>query len=320
VTLASYIAKRMLWMILTIFAITIVTFTIVQLAPGDPVMIRYGLRPGVDFGIENIEKVRHDLGLDQPIHVQYFFWLSRLLRGDFGRSLIFREDVSAIIARALVNTLKMQIPALLLAIAIAIPAGVISAAKQYSKIDYAAMGTSLLLWSLPWFWYGLMAIYVFSIILGWFPTGGISSPGTSTLIDQLHHLILPVVVLGTASTGFITRLVRSSMLEVLRQDYITVARSKGLRERVVIYKHALKNALLPTITVIGLYVGFLVGGAAIIETVFSWPGTGMIMVDAANLQDYPVIMGVTLIMSISVLFSVLLTDILYAYLDPRIRY
>jgi peptide/nickel transport system permease protein len=281
----------------------------------------YGLRPGLDFGLEQMIQIRQKLGLDRPIYIQYFIWLGKLVRGDLGRSISWRTPVNVIVRRALTNTLKMQIPSLLLAIAISIPTGVISAVKQYSKVDYVAMSLSLLTWSLPWFWYSLMAIYLFSIKLGWFPAGGMFTLGSkATILDQLYHMILPVFVLGTMSTGFITRLVRSSMLEVLRQDYIVVARSKGLAEKVVIYKHALKNALLPTVTVIGLYVGFLVGGAAITETVFTWPGTGQIMVEASKLQDYPVIMGITIIVSTSVLFSVLFTDILYAYLDPRIRY
>jgi peptide/nickel transport system permease protein len=320
-TLKGYVTRRILVLVPLLFGITIMIFVIVRSAPGDPVISFFGMRPGVDYDPSTIERVRHLLGLDQPLHIQYFQWLWRLLHGDFGRSFIHGVPVSQLIGRAMVNTLKIQIPSLLLAIGIAIPSGVISAVKQYSKADYAVMTSSLFFWSLPWFWFGMMMIYIFALQLGWFPTHGMAPPGTEgSLIDQIRHAILPIVVLGTSSAGFMARLVRSSMLEVLRQDYISVARSKGLTEKIVIYRHALRNALLPLVTVIGLYVGLLFGGAAVTETVFAWPGCGSLIVTSARWRDYPTVMGITIIVTISVLISVLITDIAYAYLDPRVRY
>jgi ABC-type dipeptide/oligopeptide/nickel transport system permease component len=205
---------------------------------------------------------------------------------------------------------------MMLSFLIAIVLGVNSAAKQYSKSDYASMSLAIFFWSMPWFWYSLMLMFVFSLYLGWLPTYGI---GTG-LVGQIKSMVLPVIVLSTTGAGFLARLVRSCMLDVLRQDYVRTARSKGLSQRIVIYKHALRNALLPVVTVMGLYLGYMVSGTAVVETVFAYPGIGQLLVNAAFYRDYPMIVATTVVISISVVVSVFLVDILYAYLDPRIRY
>lgn len=314
----GFIAKRVLISVPTFFIASLIVFFLVHSAPGDPILTLYGLQPDTDFDREQLDYMRHLYGLDQPIIVQYFHWISRVIRFDLGRSYVYRSPVSELVAKAILNTLKLQLTGTVLAILIAIPIGVISAVKQYSKIDYTLMTGSLLLWSLPWFWYGLMLILVFSVTLGWLPSHGTSYSGG--FFDELRHMILPVAVLATATLGFLARIVRSSMLEVLRQDYIVVARAKGLRERIVIYKHALRNALLPVVTVIGLYFGFVLSGAAIIETTFAWPGCGWLIVQASTFRDYTLLMGITMVVTLSVIISVLITDITYGYLDPRIKY
>jgi peptide/nickel transport system permease protein len=319
-TFKTFVAKKILLTVLVFFIITMVIFLIVRSAPGDPILTIYGKREGVDFPPEYREYLKHLYGLDQPLPIQYLHWIWGVLHGDLGRSYVYREPVTTVLFRAVWNTLKLQLVGTLLAVVIAVPVGVISAVKQYSKIDYVMMTGSLLLWSLPWFWYGMMLILIFSVGLGWFPSFGVAPPGTGgTWIEQIQHAILPIVVLSTATSGFLSRVVRSSMLEVLRQDYILVARAKGLKERVVIYRHALRNALLPLVTVVGLYFGIVLGGAATIETVFAWPGCGLLIVQAATYRDYTLVMGTALIVTLSVMISVAITDIIYGYLDPRIR-
>jgi len=316
--LMGYIVKRSLLTIPTFFVISFVVFVLVHSAPGDPVLTIYGMQPGLDFDPIYLEHIRHLYGLDQPLINQYLHWISRVLQGDLGRSYVFRLPVSKLIVNAFWNTLKLQFTGILLAIAIAIPIGVTSAVKQYSKTDYALMTSSIMLWSLPWFWYGLMLILMFAVTLGWFPTHGLSYTGNP--LDELKHLILPATVMATSTAGFLARIVRSSMLEVLRQDYILVARSKGLKENMIIYKHALRNALLPVVTVIGLNFAYLFSGAAIIETTFAYPGCGWLIVQASNFRDYTLIMGITIIVTIGVMLTLLVTDIIYGYLDPRIKF
>ena len=218
------------------------------------------------------------------------------------------------------NTIKLGLASLILSLLIAIPSGVISAVKQYSKLDYTVMGTSLFLWSLPSFWYGIVLILIFSLYLRLLPSGGTGALGGGSFFEDLKYMVLPVLALGTGSAAFNARLVRSTMLDVLRQEYILTARSKGLKERVVIYKHALKNAMLPVVTVVGIHVGYLVSGTAVIENVFSWNGVGRLMVTASYQRDYPLLMGIVLVTTICVVLAILVTDIIYAYIDPRIKY
>jgi peptide/nickel transport system permease protein len=279
----------------------------------------FGMRPGFEVTKETYLAIFHRLGLDRPLYVQYFDWLWKLLNGDFGYSYVRGIPVREYIVRRTMNTLPLTAVGLLLSIAIAIPTGIVAAVNLHKAKDMVATSFATLMWSLPWFWYELMLILLFSVYLGWFPTYGMAEPGSS-LFEQARHMFLPAFAYGTLGAGFLARITRSSMLEVLGQDYIVTARSKGLKERIVIYKHALGNAMLPIVTVMGLYFGMLIGGAAITETVFAWPGMGSLIVQAANERDYPVVMGLTVLISVFVTTCVLLTDIIYALLDPRIRY
>ncbi|MFX0062305.1 MAG: ABC transporter permease [Candidatus Hermodarchaeota archaeon] len=267
-----------------------------------------------------------------PIWIQYFNWLGKLLVGQ-DYSYVESKPVRNVILTYAYETVKLQLASLILSLLIAIPIGVVSATKQYSLIDNTAMTAALLGISLPVFWTGLMCLLLFSYYMPLFPFGGAypltfqGDPSTN-LLDAIYyylilggwHMVLPTIILGTAGAALVTRLVRSSMLEVLRQDYIMTARSKGLRERLVIYKHALRNSLIPVVTVIGVSVGFLLAGAALTETVFNWPGLGRIAVQAALRRDYYLVLGINITVGIMVMFANLVTDISYAFLDPRIRY
>jgi len=323
-SLKTYIFRRCLMIIPTFLGITVIAFTIMHLAPGGPVRFHFGLTSGVDE--ELILALEHKMGLDKPIYEQYFIWLNQLLHGDLGYSFITSQSVIVMISARTLNTFKLMMTALILSIVIAIPLGVLSAVKRYSITDHLSMIGALFGVSIPGFWMGLMLILVFGLYLRWFPVSGTQSIGVTfsspidMFIDQLKHLVLPATVLALSGTALITRLVRSVMLEVLKEDYLMTARMKGLRERIVIYKHALRNALLPVITVVGLQLGTILGGAVVVETVFSWPGLGRLIVQAAFSRDYPVIMGVTVIVAFMVLISNLAADITYALVDPRIRY
>jgi len=258
-------------------------------------------------------------------------WLDRLFHGDFGTSMAIGgyggQSVTTIIWQALLNTLRLWAISFVMILAVAIPTGVISAVQQYSKKDYIIRTGTIFAWSIPWFWYGIIMVYIFAETLGWFPAGGVISLdaagarfGQGTIGDILWHLALPAIVIGSSSFGFLTRLVRSSMLDVLRQEYITTARAKGLMESVVIYKHALRNAMLPVVTVIGIQIGTVLSGHAITEAVFGYPGMGWLMIEAASSRDYPLLMALCTLITIIIIISIVATDLLYAYLDPRIRY
>jgi len=290
-----------------VLGVTIVVFSILHLAPGDPTTIMLGEHATP----EAIAALRERLGLDDPIPVQYFRWLSGVVRGDLGRSIYTRQPVMEMIWQRLPATLELTFTAMLLALLIAIPVGIISATKQYSTFDHAGMLGALFGISMPSFWQGLMMIYIFSFVLGWTP---ISGRGT------ISHLILPAIVLGTGQAALIARLTRSSMLEVIRQDYVRTARAKGLAERLVISKHALKNALIPVVTIVALQLPVLFGGAVITETVFAWPGMGRLIVESIFVRDFPVVQAVVLITAMIVVLSNLLADILYTFLDPRVKY
>lgn len=326
----KYVVRRIALAVPIILLTTVLVFAIIKLSPGDPVAVMYGMHPGRDFLIEEMEAVRHRLGLDQPIYIQYLDWLWRLLHGDLGYAYYSRTPVVDLIRARIWNSLTLVSASLLFSMALAIPVGVISAYKQYSKTDSVLMGFILTVWALPSWWVGLMLILTFSLSLGWLPVSGVSSMRIAMgeqvslvplVIDEFAHLLLPMVTLGLSTgTAFVARLVRSSMLDVLRQDYITAARAKGLKERVVIYRHAFRNAMLPVITMIGMYAALLISYAAAVEYIFNWPGLGYLVVQSAWDRDYPMTMGICLVVSIVVIVSTLVTDLLYAYVDPRIRY
>ena len=305
--MSRYIARRLLYIVPVMLTVSIIVFAILHIAPGDPAT----MLAGEDARPEDVAAIRAKYGLDQPLHIQYGVWLGNVLRGDLGRSIVTRRPVLAEIQSRLPSTLELAVASLLLAIAVGVAVGVISATRQYSLLDHSTMILALLGVSVPVFWLGLMLILIFAVQLGWFPTGG---GGT------LQQLVLPAVTLGSASTAVVARMTRSSMLEVIRQDYIRTARSKGLTEAAVVIRHALKNALIPVVTVIGLQFGYLLGGAVVTETVFSRPGLGRLLVASILSRDFPVVQGTLMLLAAVFVLVNLAVDILYAALDPRIRY
>jgi len=303
----QYVIKRLLSIIPVLIGISLLLFFMLRMLPGDPAQVLAGLMATPD----EVELIRHQLGLDRPIHVQYVFFLGRLARFDLGRSARTQNPVTEEIWARLPNTLLLAVVAITLACLFGIPAGIISAVRPYTWLDYVVTSTAIFGMSMPVFWLGLMLVVVFAVWLQWLPAGGIGT---------WKHVILPSITLTAFVIAFIARMTRSSMLEVLSQDYTTTARSKGLKEQVVIIKHALKNALIPIITVVGLQFGMLLGGAVLTETVFAWPGLGRLIVDSILARDYPVIQGAILIFGLLYILVNLVVDVLYAYVDPRIRY
>lgn len=299
--------------------LTVISFSITHLAPGDPVLLFVSETQIMDKEI--IERMRSEMHLDEPIWIQYFQWLRGILTLDLGHSFVTRLPVSEVVVTAARNTARLMSISLLLTVVVSIPIGVICAVKQGSRIDNMLRPVILFGVSMPTFWLALLLITLFSVILGWLPTSGIRTLGSPpSLIDELRHMVLPSILLTAYSSAFLIRLTRSGMLEVLSKEYIVTARSKGLRERIVVYKHALRNALLPIVTAIGMSIGTLLNGAVITETVFGWPGMGRLVVESSLTRDYPVLMATILITGLLVSVANLGTDISYAYLDPRIKY
>ena len=303
----SYVVRRIFLMIPVLLGVSLLVFAMVRMLPGCPAIGIAGVHASPEF----IEYIREEFGLDKGLHIQYFIFLGRLLRGDLGISTHSRRPVATEIWTRLPHTVELAIASSLIALLLGITAGIISATKQYSIFDNASMLFALLGVSLPVFWLGLLMMILFSVTLGWLP-----ATGRGTIL----HLILPAFTLSVASTAINARITRSSMLEVLGQDYITTARSKGLRDQIVIYKHALKNSLIPVITLLGLRFGTLLGGAVLTETVFAWPGVGRLVVAAILARDFPVVQGVVLVLAGGFVFVNLFVDMLYSLLDPRIRY
>lgn len=294
-----------------VLGVTVVTFSAMHLAPGDPAEMIAVARYGEDLTQEEIEWVRVTEGLDAPVYVQYLGWLEHVLRLDLGKSLITYEDVLGEILTRIPATLELAISSLILSLLIALPTGIISAIRKNTIVDNACMTGALLGVSMPNFWLGLLLIWLFALSLGLLPSFGYGS---------IKHLILPTITLGTSMAAITTRLTRSSMLDVLNQDYIVTAKAKGLDERTILLKHALKNAMLPVITFVGLQLGFLLGGAVIVETIFAWPGIGRLLVDSIYARDFALIQGCVLFIAVIFALANLTVDVLYAYLDPRIRY
>lgn len=330
-----YIIKRLLQIIPVVLGVTLIAFALIHLAPGDPVRTMLGQHATQ----QEIDEIRAKYGLDQPLYYQYFIWLGDVVQGDLGRSILTHEQVTTEIGSRFPNTIELAIAAMIFAILIGVVAGIISATKQYSVADYSVMGLALFGISMPVFWLGIMLMMIFGVFLGWLPIGGridllipfqritgfmvidsIITLNGAALISVLRHLLLPAIALGTIPMAIIARTTRSSMLEVLRQDFIRTERAKGLSERKVIYKHAIRNAMVPVVTVIGLNFGLLLSGAILTETVFSWPGVGRLVVDAVYARDYPLVIGCILIFALVFVIVNLITDILYTYIDPRIHY
>lgn len=313
--MGKYIIKRILIAIPVLIGITIIDYAIMCLA-GSPLEMLKGPR----VSEAAVEAKRISLGLDKPIYVQYFVWLRELLRGNMGYSMKSFQPVSAMIASHLGPTLLLMGVSLIASLIIALPAGIYSAVHQYSKQDYAVVTASFLGSSIPGFFLSLLLIYIFTIRLGWLPSSGMTTLGTQGgVADVAKHMVMPVIVLAFSMAGNTIRYIRSAVLEILQQDYLRTAKAKGIGRFKVINKHALRNALIPIITVIGMEIPMLFGGAVIIEQVFSWPGLGLMTMSAISNRDYPVIMGVCLLSAVVVLVANLLTDVLYALADPTIQ-
>jgi len=305
--LSRFVVARLLWTIPVVLGVSLIVFGIMKMVPGDVAQVMAGM----EGTAEDVEIIRQSLGLDRPVYEQYLTFVWRSLQGDFGRSAVTKRPVTEEIASRVWPTAELAIAALAFAIVLGLIAGVVSATRQYTIWDNLATLVALIGVSMPVFWLGLMLVLLFSVTLGWLPSSGAGTPA---------QLVLPALALGSASTAIIARQTRSGMLEVLRQDYVRTARAKGLTERTVLVRHALKNALIPTITVAGLQVGYLMGGAVLAETVFARPGLGRLLVDSIARRDIAVVQTTIMLLSVTFVLVNLAVDLLYVKLDPRIRY
>jgi peptide/nickel transport system permease protein len=313
--MGNFILKRLVAMIPVILLVSVIVFYLIRLTPGDPAVAMLG----EEATPETVAALRHEFGLDQPIPVQYGIWLSKVVQGDLGYSTRSHQPVLEAILERLPATVELTLFALVISLAIAIPTGIISATRRNSAADLIVTTIALVGVSMPSFFLAILLIFIFSLNLRWLPPIGFT-PIIKDLGANLIGMILPAITLGTGAAAVVARLTRSSLLEVLGQEYIRTARAKGLAERAVIYVHALKNAMIPVVTIIGLQVGALLGGAIITETIFVLPGVGKLAVDAIFSRDFPMIQGVVLFLSLVFLASNLAVDVLYAFLDPRIHY
>jgi len=322
--LTRYTLRRLIQAIPLLLGIATITFVVIHLAPGDPMDMFLAPRLRRQMDPEVIELLRQRFGLDQPIHVQLGKWLVNVAQGDLGESFRYRRPVTALIAERIPYTLQLAGLALLFDALIGIALGIYSAVKQYSLADRAITVGSLAIHSIPGFWLAIMLVMVFSVNLGWFPISQTRSLDYDLLStwgkigDRLWHLALPVFVLGVAQAAGTARYMRNRLLEVLSEEYILAARARGLRERTVILKHALRNALIPIVTIYGMSLPFLLGGAVLIENVFAWPGMGLLATEAVGARDYPVILATTMMAAVLVILGNLLADITYSIVDPRI--
>ncbi|HEY0295092.1 MAG TPA: ABC transporter permease subunit [Bordetella sp.] len=340
--MGSFILRRLALLIPTFIGITLAAFSLIHLIPGDPVEVMMGERT---LDPDMHRQFMHQLGLDMPVYQQYFHYLANVLHGDLGISIVTRKSVWTEFLALFPATLELSICALLLALVLGILAGTLAAVKRGTVLDHGVMGLSLTGFSMPIFWWGLILIIVFSVTLGWTPVSGRIDlafdipPRTGFMLidawlaqradpdvnagaflDAVRHLILPSIVLGTIPLAVIARMTRSSMLEVLREDYVRTARAKGMAPLRVVFVHVLRNALIPVITVIGLQMGTLLGGAVLTETIFSWPGVGKWLIDAIGRRDYPVVQNGILIVATLVIITNLIVDVLYGVVNPRIRH
>ncbi|SER09225.1 peptide/nickel transport system permease protein [Faunimonas pinastri] len=313
--MARYILNRIIGVIVVLFIVATVVFVIVRVTPGDPAAVMLG----PDATAADIADLRIRLGLNQPIPVQYLYFMGGLLRGDLGQSIFLNEPVLTALGQRAEPTFFLTIFSILIACAIALPVGILSAYKRGSVFDQVVTTLAMLSASIPSFWLGLVFIEFFAVKLGWFPTSGYGGPGDSFL-SRMHHLVQPAVTLGLVNSALIIRFVRASMLDVLGDDYVRTARSKGMGEARVVLKHALKNALIPILTVIGLTTALLISGAIVTETVFGLPGVGSLIVSAVTRRDYPVIQGALLVIAALYVLINFAIDMLYLVVDPRVSY
>jgi len=327
--MVQYVARRLLQLVPVILGVSLIVFLIMHFTPGDPVALMFGVDAATNP--ELMQSIRHQLGLDQPLYMQYLRFLGNLVRGDLGRSLTTNDKVLEEVSSRLPATLEISVCALVVSVSVGLLAGVVAAVKRNSAFDYASTVGALFGASIPAFWFGLMLIFTLAVSLSLFPVSGRGGVLSTALLQAvtgdvaplkkvLSHLVLPSITLGLPSAALVARLTRSSMLEVLGQDYVRTARSKGLPERAVVYRHALRNALIPVVTMVGLQFGYLLGGAVITESVFAWPGVGRLVVLAIQQRDYPLVQGDVMILALIFVMINLLVDLTYGLLDPRIRY
>ena len=313
-----YILKRLLYAIPVFLGITFVIYTLINLAPGGPLSV---LAASGEMSLSDLEALKISMGLDKPIVIRYFIWLGDLLHGDFGISYRTSQEVSLMISQRIMPSLMLTGTGILAAMLVGVPLGIISAYKPNSVWDHISTFISFIGASVPNFFLSLLLIYVLAVKLKWFPTSGMQSSGMSgNLLDLLHHLALPAFVCGIQPIGNYIKQTRSSVREVLNEEYIKTARSKGLTNVVIVLKHAFRNALIPIVTTISLSIPFLIGGAVVTEQIFAWPGIGSLMITAITSRDYPVIMGVAVLICGVVLVANLILDLIYAALDPRIKF
>jgi peptide/nickel transport system permease protein len=312
----AYLGRRLGQAALLLVVVSMIGFAILHLAPGGP-MAQYAM--GSNMSQEDLDRIAAQLGLDRPLPVQYAEWFWRMLGGNWGTSYRDGQPVLHVIGSHLGATLELMLTATLIAVVLGCWIGILGAIRRYSVFDYLATIGAMVALSIPTFWFGLVAIFIFSVELGWMPAGNRQTIGDGSLLDMLHHLIMPALVLALVETAIWSRFMRSSMLDVVNQDYIRTARAKGLPEWRVLSGHAFRNALLPMITVAGLQLPTLLGGALVTETVFTWPGMGRLFLDSIEYRDYPVVMGILMFSASLVLIGNLLADMLYAVADPRIR-
>lgn len=333
--MVKYILRKLLLLIPVLFGVSLATFVVMHLFTTDPTEIILGQHATT----QRVEALREELGLNKPMYVQFGDYLSNTVQGNLGTSVITKTSITDELLKRFPATVELALAAIMIATLLGILFGIISAVKQNSVYDYGTMVAALMGVSMPIFWLGLMMIILFSVILGWLPASGRIAIGMqpenitglylvdslltgnmSSFVDAFEHLIMPALALGSYSTAIIARMTRATMLETIRQDYIRTARAKGLTERVVIFKHALRNALIPVVTVIGLQMGSLLGGAVLTETVFSWPGIGSYLVEGIMVSDYPRVQGAVLLVGTIFVLVNLIVDVLYSYLDPRIQH
>jgi peptide/nickel transport system permease protein len=310
-----YIARRVVFGILVLLLVSVGTFTVVRLAPGGP-----GVLVSPDLPATEVARIRHEMGLDEPLYVQYWAWFSRSIRGDLGTSFVNGRPVLDLVIERLPATLILAGAAFLIALVFGMSFGIASALRPRSALDHLLTGVSFIGLSTPPFWLGIVLILVFSVSLRLLPSSGMQTLGVrNSPVDLFVHLIMPALVLGLISTAAISRYTRVAMISVLKEDYVRTARSKGLRERTVLFRHAMRNALIPVATILGTTFTALIGGAPVTESVFGWPGLGQLAVQAARFNDYTLIMAITLFVSLIVVITNLVIDLLYMYIDPRIN-
>lgn len=329
------VLERLLYTIPIMFGVAILVFFFMRLTPGDPVDIMMGEAGTVGPG--EVEQLRKEFNLDKPLHVQLYLFLSNAVRGDLGYSYAYRKPVNDLVMEHIPATVELAFGALLFGLLAAVPIGLWSAVKQYSLMDRLSMAMAFVGVSMPSFWLGILLILLFSVRLRWLPVTGrieytaglqqitgfyvldsILTGNKAALVSSVRHLILPSIALGAGMAAMVARVLRSSMIEALRQDYVTLARAKGVRDAWVVMKHALRNALIPTVTVVGIQIGFLLGGNMIVETVFGWPGLGRLAVRAIFSRDFPLVQGVVMVYAFTFVIANLLVDVLYTYINPKI--